>query len=175
MVIAGIDADSNGVHIVRLNLDDNDATYNRIRVDNVKGDAHQRARRLRDLMPARGAWKDHGVIRFAIEQPMTKPGYGGLKSAVPQAILRGALVACLPVDIPLEVLTPSEWKRWSLGGGERGQGNADKAAVRAWAQQRWPNPPDHVTQDAYDAFCVAWSARALQDTTAAHNGRSTIP
>ena len=163
MVICGIDADSNGVHIVRLNLDDNEALYNRIRVDNVKGDAHQRARRLRDLMPARGAWKDHGVIRFTIEQPMTKPGHGGLQSAVPQAILRGALVACLPTDIPLELLPPYEWKRWSLGAGERGHGNADKKAVRAWAERHWPNPPAHATQDAMDAYCIAWASRNLHD------------
>lgn len=163
MTIAGIDIDSNGVHIVRLNLDDNHATYNRIRVDNAKGDYHQRARRLRDLMPARAAWNDHGVVQFAIEQPMTAPGHGGLQSAVPQAVMRGALLACLPTDIPIVFMPPHEWKRWSLGGGERGKGNALKPEVRAWVDQHWPNPPDHLTQDGADAYAIAWAARRLLD------------
>lgn len=164
MSIAGIDLDSNGVHIVRLALDDNTATYNRIRVDNAKGDVHERARRLRDLMPARGAWKDHGVIRFAIELPMTAPGHGGFQSAVPQAVMRGALLACLPTDIPIDILTAHQWKKASLGGGNPGHGNAQKPEIRAWAKARWPNPPDHVTQDAMDAYCIAWAARTLTDT-----------
>lgn len=159
MTVAGIDLDSNGIHVVRLNLDDDHAAYNRIRVDNVAGDYHARARRLRDQLPARGAWNDRGVIAIGIEEPKTKPGYGGLQSAVPQAVMRGALLACLPADIDLVLLPPYEWKRWSLGGGERGQGNADKAAVRAWALARWPNPPEHVTQDAFDAYAIAWATR----------------
>ena len=160
MVIAGIDLDSNSVHIVRLNLDDNTAAYNRIRVNNVKGDYHERARRLRDLMPARGAWKDHGVIRFSIEEPMTAPGHGGFQSAVPQAVLRGALLACLPTGIPVELVKAHEWKRQSLGGGSPGHGNAKKPEIREWAEAHWANPPDHFTQDAADAFCIAWAARA---------------
>ena len=162
-MIAGIDLDSNGVHIVRLSLDDNTATYNRIRVNNVKGDVHERARRLRDLMPAPGAWKDHGIIRFAIELPMTAPGHGGFQSAVPQAVLRGALLACLPTDIPVDILTAHEWKKWSLGDGTPGQGNAKKPAIREWAERHWPNVPEHVTQDAYDAYCVAWASRNMHD------------
>lgn len=171
MVIAGIDLDSNGIHIVRLNLDDNDATYNRIRVDNAQGDYHERARRLRDLMPARGAWKDHGVIQFAIELPMTAPGYGGLQSAVPQAVMRGALLACLPTEIPVLMLTAHEWKKWSLGGGSPGQGNAKKPAIREWADRHWLNQPVHITQDGRDAYCVAYAARSILDP--AVNERST--
>lgn len=162
MTLAGIDADSNGVHIVRLHLDDNAAVYNRIRIDNAQGDYHERARRLRDLMPARGAWKDHGVIQFAIEDPRTPPKVG-MKGAVPQAVLRGAILACLPTDIPVLMLPPSEWKKWSLGGGSPGKGNALKPEIRTWAEAHWPNQPAHAGQDAYDAFCVAWAARALLD------------
>ena len=171
MTIAGIDLDSNDVHVVRLNLDDDHATYNRIAVNNAQGDYHERARRLRDLMPARTAWADHGVVQFAIEDPRTPPKVG-MKGAIPQAVLRGALLACLPTDVPVLMLPPSEWKKWSLGAGSPGQGNAQKPAIREWAERHWPNPPDHITQDALDAFCVAWAARALLDHHAL-NGRRT--
>jgi hypothetical protein len=159
MTFAGIDIDTNSIHVVRLELDSDEARYDRVRLDVGPGDYHQRARRLRDLMPTRGAWKDDGVVTIAYEDPRS----AAFKAAVPLAVVRGALLACLPRDVPVVPLTPQDWKKWTLGGGFPGQGNATKDDVAAWVRDHWPNRPPAADQNALDAYAIAWAARAMCD------------
>lgn len=154
MKIAGIDVNSNHIDVVLLQLDTDHAEYHRRRIDTgPKEDAFQRARRLRDAMPARGAWIDHGVLTIGIEKPMAFGNVGN--GIVPQIRVQGALLACLPVDIDIVELLPNEWKKASVG-----HGRADKTAVATWARTAWLDQPDRCPQDAYDAYAIAWATRA---------------
>lgn len=161
MTYAGIDYDTHAIHVVRLELDSDEARYDKVRLDVGPGDYMQRVRRMRDLLPARGAWADDGVCLIAIEQPKG-PFF---KGSIPLAVVLGGLLTCLPRDDkpPVLMIETQEWKKWSLGGGFPGQGNAAKPDVAHWARRNWENVPPHADQNALDAFCVAWAARAMSE------------
>jgi len=147
--VCGIDFDSFAVHCVLLPLESDAATYQLIDLDVGPGDALDRCRRCRDLMPARGAWNDTGVVAIALERPM-----GASRIGVAQQMrVQGAILACLPREPLVTELAPPTWKLHSVG-----KGNASKDEVAAWAFERWQTAG--VPQDAYDAFCIAWACRA---------------
>lgn len=162
MTIAGCDFDVHAIHVVRLELDSDDARYDRIRLDVGPGNYIERARRMRDLLPNRAAWNDQGVALIAIEEP--KGQY--FKGSIPLAVILGALLACLPRQetTPVLMVPTQEWKKWSVGGGFPGHGNAKKEEVARWALERWPNVLGQAAagnQNALDAYCIASAARAL--------------
>lgn len=161
--VAGIDIDVQAVHVVWLDEDSDRAVYRAYRLDLGPGNYHAKARRVPAAVPRRSAWRDRGVVCIGIEEPMTPPKVG-FRSAVPQAVIRGALLAALPrdEDVPVVLVRPAEWKKWSLGGGFPGKGNAGKPEVEVWARRAWVDCPPGVSQDALDAFCVAWALRALR-------------
>lgn len=161
MTFAGIDFDTEAIHVVRLDLETDDARYDQIRINVGPGGYNERARRIPDLLPARAAWRDSGVALIALEEPKG-PSFRG---SIPLAVIRGALLAALPRQHQTKVLLipTQEWKKWSLGGGFPGKGNADKDAVAAWARDTWPNRTPDCGQDAFDAYAIAWAARALCD------------
>lgn len=179
MTFAGLDLDTHNVHVVLLDETTDDATYRRFPIDIGPGDYHARARRMSDLLPTRSAWRDElGVMLIAVEEPRTphtRPGGagGGFKAAIPQAVIRGAVLACLPRehDVPLLLMPPQEWKKWSLGGGFPGQGNAKKDAVAQWVKGRWPNRTTS-DQNALDAYAIAFGARSLCQDAADRRGRA---
>lgn len=148
MRFAGIDFDSTAVHAVTI-LEATGELEHRHRADlDVVGleDAFDRARRIRDRMPARSAWADAGVLAIGIEDPYTRQ----LSSLVALIRVQGALIACLPTNLVLLELRPQRWKLVALG---KGYGNADKATVKAWALEQ--GCPAGLEQDFYDAFGIA--------------------
>lgn len=168
MSFAGIDFSTNAIDVVRLNEDDDQAIWDRIRLaEPPQVDAFGRARRVRDLMPARGAWADHGVVMFAIEKPMTR----SFTSCATLMRIQGAVLACLPADIPVLELPPVEWKRETVG-----KAMADKSEVWRWSwdQLDGAGAPAFVPgagavpwpQDAMDAYAIARAARAICDRAA---------
>lgn len=162
-VFAGIDVSSTAVDVVLLDLQTDAATWHRRPLGKGRRgeDAFDRVRTMRDVLPARTGWKAANVALIAIERPVGNTLRGG----IPLAWAYGALLACLPTDpaLPVIALEPWTWKKWSLGGGFPGHGNAKKDAVAAWARREWPNPPASVPQDALDAYAIARAARALCD------------
>lgn len=162
MKFAGVDISTASIDIVLLDETTDEADYHRFALKIGPGDYHESARRIPQILPARGAWRDMGVILIAIELPMTAHGHGGFQAAVPQAVIRGALLACLPKhdDVPVALMPAHLWKKWSLGGGFPGQGQAKKPAVAAWVKHRWPNRTT-ADQNALDAYCIAYAARAI--------------
>jgi hypothetical protein len=161
VTFAGIDYSSEAIDVVRLELDTDEAVWTRLLLDSTgQLGALERARRVRTVMPARGAWADDGVVTIALEDPRGPT----FKGSIPLARVQGALLACLPApgqDPDALVLTTQEWKMaCGLGG------NAKKPVVREWALKTWPNLPDRYTQDALDAYAIAWAARSICERAA---------
>lgn len=163
MRVAGIDIDTHNVHVALLDENGLDADYLRFGLE-LTGVAayHEKARRMRELLPPRGHWRDRAnVSLIAIEEPIGNT----FRGVVPQAVIRGAVLACLPrdEDVRVVLIRPADWRKWSLGGGFPGKGNANKEAVAEWARGEWRNRPAGVDQNALDAYCIARAARALRD------------
>lgn len=151
-LFAGIDLNSNVVDIVLLDEDTNEAHWIRRRIDTgpSSDDAFARCRRVRDAMPARSIWKDSGVIAIGLEIGMSR----SFTSVRAQGRVQGAILACLPTEIPVYELYPASWKRLALG-----NGRASKQDGANWCRQniRWLDD-QRLPQDAIDAACIAKAA-----------------
>lgn len=155
-MIAGIDLSSHAIDVVLIAEDTNQAEHHRVRLDTRRGDATERIRRMRDLMPARGAWPDLGVTLIAIERPIA------LHSSVPLMVY-GALLQLLPADTPLLELRADDW-RPECGIPARKPRDAEsdwhkKRAVE-FAREQWTDCPT-IDHNAAEAFAIAWAAREI--------------
>jgi Holliday junction resolvasome RuvABC endonuclease subunit len=163
MTFAGIDYSSVAIDVVRLELDSDEARWDRILLDPTgKLEALERARRVRELMPARSAWADDGVVTIALEDPRGPT----FKGSIPLARVQGAILACLPGPGDVDVIALAPWE-WKMACGL--SGNAKKVLIREWVLRLWSltNLPDRYTQDALDAYAIAWAARSLCEKAAA--------
>lgn len=153
-MIMGLDFSSRAVHICALPEDSNHAELHVVRLDAERGDFLTRARRLRDRMPARTAWKDAGATLIAVERPYShQPGI-----LAPMMTIFGGLLQLLPVDVPLLELSPPEWRRECL---LPQRGDDRKPAAIRFAREQWTDAPDAIDDNAADAFCVAYAAREI--------------
>jgi hypothetical protein len=146
--VLGIDISSHHVDFVTLDETTSDAEWTRVRL--VGSDAFVRLRDTAWQMPSRGWLEDHGVYLVAVEVPKTR----FLKSAAALFPVYGAVVAAFPADVEVWDVHPVKW-RDELGL----PGNAPKdvcaaRCVELGAPESWP-------QDAFDAFAVAFYARAV--------------
>lgn len=146
-VIAGIDFSSFQADIVLLSEDDDTATHHVFRFG--KGDAFDRARTIRGSMPSRDWWTDQGVIAIGIEDPR-----GVARSAdAPLYRAQGAIIACLPPRLLVQPWKPGEWRK------QLGISNVGKVAPAQFAFDRWDDWPVGCSQDALDAYCLAYATR----------------
>jgi len=157
-VIVGIDLSSRAIHVVELPEDTNEAHLHVVRLDTERGNAIDRVRRIRDRMPTRGAYKANGCTLIAIEEPFARsPGIA------PMMAVYGALLQCLPADVPLLELRADDWRR-ECGIPVRKPRDAGsdfhKRAAVAFARRLWIDPPVFDDNGA-DAFCIAWAAREI--------------
>lgn len=157
--VVGIDFSSFAVDLVKLEENTDSARWTR--ADLVGQHAFDRLRSLRAEMPGGSFWQD--VYLVGIELPF---GRGqGRTQAVLQRVY-GAVVASVPLQIPVWEIHSTEWRK-GLGL----KGNADKnecgQAVKEllgltvdfrnetgplFAANVWP-------QDALDAYAIAYTAR----------------
>lgn len=157
MAVVGIDISSRALHVCTLAEDTNEATVHVVRLDIERGDALARVRRLRDRMPARTAYRDAGVTLIAIEKPFFAGSVNGL---APLLIVYGALIACLPPDLPIMELRADDWRaECSLP--KRGAKSVLKKAAIDYARVCWANPPQIIDDNTADAWCIAWAAREI--------------
>lgn len=157
MTVAGIDFSSFQINIVILSEDDDTATHHEIKFGRKGQDAFDRARTVREAMPSRSWWEDHGVIAIGIEDPR------GPHRNVDSVIYRvqGAILACIPPELMVKPWKPQEWRK-AIGVSHKG-----KESLAAFAVARWPGLNyrymDGVlvepSQDACDAYCMAWATR----------------
>jgi hypothetical protein len=160
MNIVGIDYSTHGCDVVSLDLEHDTASWRRI--DFPGAGALARARGVRDAMPSRGSWIDDGAALIVIERPMSR----NLQLLTPLMRTLGAMHACLPTSVEVWELSPVEWRR-ELGLKMTAAKEVSKAQAAAFAAERWRDLPVLVTQDAIDAFCVAYAARRMCEKAAA--------
>lgn len=153
--VAGIDFSSFQADVVLLSEDDDTAIHHVLEFGKT-GDAFERARRVREAFPSRGWWLEH-CVAVGIEDPR------GAARNVDSVLYRiqGAILACLPQMLMVQPWKPGEWRK------QLGISNVGKEAPAQFARDRWawnptwvgvPEPLDR-SQDAADAFCVAWATR----------------
>lgn len=160
--IAGIDYDSEAIYAVLV--DEDSGLWlgaKRYLLTVGPGDSFERARRIRDLLPARGAWADAGVVAIGLEDLRSRQ-----RSQVAAASrVEGALLATLPRDLEL-VRMPVNTRRDNARPGWKaltvGKTNASKDEIRAWAIAA--GAPAGLEQDFYDAFAIARAARETLST-----------
>lgn len=149
---AGIDFDTNAVHVVLLPEEEGKAQY---LLYGLKGhDAFERTRAVREALPARGWWRDQGVISVCIEEPMQR-GPAAVTFIPKLKAIQGAVLACLPTSLLVHPLRAGEWKK-QVGL----SGNASKEDVRYFAAGH-ANWSVALPQDAFDAYCLALCAEQL--------------
>jgi hypothetical protein len=153
-VIVGCDISTRAIHIVGLAEDTNRAELHIVRLDVQRGAITERVRRMRDLMPARGAWKDAGATLIAVERPFAHQA----ATLAPMMLAYGGLLQLLPAEIPLLELGPPTWRK-ECGLPQRGD-DRKPAAIR-FARDLWADVPSAIDDNAADAFCIAWAAREI--------------
>lgn len=158
-MIAGIDFSTVAIDVVLLDEDTNHATHHRRRLDTGPGKAFDRIRRIRDAMPARGAWLDSGVVAVGIEEPFNRATMGG---QVPLLMAIGAIVATLPLALPVGLLRADDWRK-ACGLPIRGQRDQLKRAAVDFAARNWIDLPAVIDDNVADAFCIAWAMRDLAE------------
>ena len=159
--VAGIDFDSNGIFVAVVD-EDSGGWVGQITCDLQcgPGDALARARRVRDLMPARGSWADSGIVAIGLESTFSRD----FRAATALCRIQGAIIACLPRDVPLQLLTAGGrrkpgWKLLTVGAASD-LTTSSKAEVKEWALEH--GAPPGLVQDHYDAFCIARATRRQQ-------------
>lgn len=162
MSIVGIDLSTHNVDLVKLDEETDRAEW--VRVPLVGENAIDRARSYRrsgqDTFYPRGmktSWWDD-VILCALEDPA---GRGDTRKI---ARVQGVVIATIPARVQVWTLQPAEWRKACAM-----PGNCPKERVRLFAEvrlqdadsggdfERWP-------QDAYDAYAIAYAARAINQT-----------
>ncbi len=148
---AGIDYDTKAVHVVLL-PEEGPPRYLPFVMHGV--DPFDRARVVRDVMPARGWWADEGVIAIGIEEQAS--GSPKMRASVQKLkMIQGAVLACLPSgDMVVEPFLPNEW-RHTLDL----PGNASKDDVAMFVHEQFfgvaATQIEDWPQDAADAYCLA--------------------
>lgn len=147
-MIAGIDFNSFQVDIMLLHEDTDDATHH-VYPFGKKGDAFDRARNIRLALPSHSWWEDNGVIAIGIEDPR------GAARNVDSILYRvqGAILACLPADLMVHPWKPQSWRS------ELELSTKGKEALYLFAARHWTDGPLVITQDAADAYCLAYATR----------------
>lgn len=158
MKVAGIDFSTLAVDLVLLDEDTPAATWHRFPLAGAT--ALEKARSLRARFPGRSWFEDQGVYLVGIEDPI------GRFPATQKALgcVAGATAALLPPDVPLRAMTPSQWFPASVGCAPPRLSDERKELATNWAlhvveleaADKWPH-------DAFDAYAIAWAARALHE------------
>lgn len=152
MIVAGIDYSTTKINVVVLADEEQavkpDARRWVFQIPPGSGDAFDRARVVKLIFPHLDFWERHEVAGVALEEPRG-PGNGALLR------IQGALLACLPHDLLVQPLLPSQWRKHAGLAG-----NATKEQVREFVEERdWR--ARNWSQDDCDAYCLALAMRKL--------------
>lgn len=168
MKVVGIDGSTFHLDLVKLDLDSDRAEWTRHSLPNERlaWDRIQAARAL----PLGGTYWDD-VCLVGVEQPA-----GRGDSPLLISFTLGVLLAHVPERIPVLRLMPSEWRRHCGL-----PGNCPKEQAASWADSRMQQADGSGINDsayrftkadmtpvldAYDAFCIAYAARAINESAA---------
>lgn len=150
MWVAGIDFDSHGIDLVLLEEESDYALHERWPL--IGFDAFERAQHvssLRQFVWDSTAWRN--VIALGIEDPR-----GPSRNAdAPIYRTQGAILACLPETLLVCPWKPGEWRK------QLSVAHIGKLPLMEFALTHWAGAPERVTQDAADAFCIAYATRMV--------------
>lgn len=151
MRVAGIDLSSFFVDVVLVDQDSGRVDWHRYPLGS-DGDAFDRARQVRVVMPGPTSelWDD--VLAIGIEDPAGRHG------VIPLVRVQGAILACLPTATLVHAYRPARWKFLA---GLKGSATKDEVCERSYALGGDPCEPGRLvwSQDAHDAHLIA---RAMQ-------------
>lgn len=151
MNVVGIDVSTKAIDLVKLPFDGNHAEWTRIE---LPGDTPAtRAGLAPDLIPIGSYWDDVALV--AIERP-----YGpGRDVAFALHVVVGIVIAKLPRRLrPPWLLRPTEWRKAC---GLSGKATKERVAEFATWETSLGAKPVFWPQDACDAYCIAYAARAI--------------
>lgn len=153
MIVVGADLSTFAIDLVRLDYDTDQAEWHRVDLGDAKTPKLDRIRNIGHRMPRGQWWDDVGLV--GIERPAGKFGVADVAAAY------GAVLARIPERVAVFQFRPAEWRK-ACGL----PGNCSKHDVARFAAARW-QPIDamrNVTQDALDAWAIAYAARAINQT-----------
>jgi Holliday junction resolvasome RuvABC endonuclease subunit len=149
-VTVGIDVSTRSIDVVLLR-DDGRARWFSRELDSDNGWAAADSIRQR-VVGLRRVLIEARPDVVAFEDPFSQ----SRGTAKVYGLLIGACMTLVPQHLPIMGLSPNVWKTATVG-----NPRATKADVAAWAAERWTNPLNVVTQDAFDAYAIAWAGREL--------------
>lgn len=160
MNVAGIDVSTRAIDIVKLPFDGARAKWHRVPLSGSSSGI-ERGATAAEHIPIGSWWDDVALV--AIERPY---GPGG-DTLFGLHLVVGAIAAKLPYRLqPPWFLHPSEWRK-ACGI----SGRATKTEVRDFVYAQFsPLAPLELhayTQDACDAYCIAYAARTINEKGAA--------
>jgi Holliday junction resolvasome RuvABC endonuclease subunit len=145
--VVGIDLSTRAIDLVRLDESTNHAVWDHFHLEGKT--ALERLRQVPRVMPRRSLYWE-SVYLIAVEAPMSR-GQQGTMAKLSRVL--GAIVACLPASVEVWEVAPVA-HRVALGlGGHASKEEIRDAAIELGAPSTW------LSQDAYDAFSVAYFAR----------------
>lgn len=161
-MIVGVDLSTRAVDLVKLSLDDDRAEWVRVPLsgDNAIDRARSYVERAPDYLAPVAEWDGYwsDVVLVALEDPA---GRGDTRKI---ARVQGVVIATIPSRVQVWTLQPAEWRRHCGL-----KGSASKDDVFAWAMRHWPYKTGDLLctpQDAADAYCIAYAARAINASAA---------
>jgi Holliday junction resolvasome RuvABC endonuclease subunit len=148
--VVGIDLSTRAIDLVRLDETSNQGTWDHLHLEGKT--ALERLRQVPRVMPRRSLYWE-SVYLIAVEAPMSR-GQQGTMAKLSRVL--GAIVACLPAGVEVWEVAPVQWRKELGLSGHASKEQAAEAvdALRGPGSVVW-------TQDALDAYAVAYYAREL--------------
>lgn len=158
MIVLGADVSTKAIDLVALELDTDQARWMHVPLGD--GDLLERVRRVRrSVLDVVGPDLDD-TLAVGVERPAGRHGVWQVSMAV------GALLQCFPPELLVTWWVPAEWRK-AVGL----PGNATKQELGEWSWRHWGisggSGPELPSQDAMDAYCVAYATRGVLRTEAA--------
>jgi hypothetical protein len=159
MEVWGIDFSTKAIDVLEVALDDETNIWwhhvlegktleERIRYLDATDDAGYPLTSL----PRRNSNLWDNVLAVGIERPI------GRFSSDQLSMVLGALITRVPQSTLMKLWTPPAWKK------QCGMpGNCDKAHVARWVSEQIPGHPLLESQDACDAYAIAYATRSVTE------------
>lgn len=150
--ILGIDLSTKAIELVLIEESTNRCAWDHIELEGL--DHFERLRNIPRKMPrwASGWYDDAGVMLVAVEAPFGR-GQAGTEAKLNRVF--GAIVTCVPPRVAVWEIAPHDWRRELELPGNAPKERCRERALELGACPGWDD------QNAYDAFCVAYAARRI--------------
>jgi len=151
-MIAGIDLSTHAIDVVTVPLEGAGApVWHRFPLEGPT--SFDRARRVRDAMPARTSAFWDEVTEIGIEEPAGFTASHAMR-------IQGGVLACLPPALKVTKWMPSQWRKACGLSGRASKGEVMEFVIDATQAEGWKTEQHALEQDAADAYCVALATRA---------------